>query len=120
MREKAKQSEIKRIILASKYSIQGFKNCYKLEAAFRIELLLTVLFLPLGYFLGDSAIEKALLIAPIFIVLITEMLNSAIEAVVDRISTKENELSGLAKDIASAAVALSFILFILTWAIILL
>ena len=81
---------------------------------------LAVVLLPLGYFLGESSIEKVLLIAPIFVVLIVEMLNSAVEAVVDRIGTEKHELSGFAKDVASAAVALSLILFLVTWSIILL
>jgi len=80
---------------------------------------LAIFLLPLGYFLGESAIEKVALILPIFIVLTVEMLNSAIEAVVDRVSLEHHELSGYAKDAASAAVALSLIIFLVTWIIIL-
>ena len=76
--------------------------------------------IPIGYLLGESEVEKVLLIVPIFIVLIVEMLNSAIEAAVDRISTERHELSGFAKDVASAAVLLSLIIFLVTWSIILL
>jgi len=75
---------------------------------------------PIGYLLGESEVEKVLLIVPIFIVLIVEMLNSAIEAVIDRISMERHELSGFAKDVASAAVFLSLIIFLFTWSIILL
>lgn len=120
MSNKNQQSEIKRLLTACVYSAQGLKACYKLEAAFRLEVWLAVILLPLGYWLGENAIEKVLLITPIFIVLIVEMLNSAIEAALDRIGTEKHELSGFAKDIASAAVTLSLILFLLTWLIILL
>ena len=81
---------------------------------------LALVLLPLGYFLGESSIEKVLLITPIFLVLIVEMLNSAIEAVVDRVSAAQHELSGFAKDVASAAVTLSLVVFLMTWLIILL
>jgi diacylglycerol kinase (ATP) len=120
MGNKSQQSQTKRMLSACKYSTQGFKACYKSEAAFRLEVWLAVVLLPLGYFLGESSIEKVLLIAPIFVVLIVEMLNSAVEAVVDRIGTEKHELSGFAKDVASAAVAFSLILFLVTWSIILL
>jgi len=120
MGKKNQQSEIKRLISACVYSAQGFKACYKSEAAFRLEVWLSVVLLPLGYWLGDSAIEKVLLVTPIFIVLIVEMLNSAVEAIVDRIGLEKHELSGFSKDVASAAVTLSLILFLVTWSIILL
>jgi len=120
MGNKNQQSEIKRLLSACAYSAQGFKACYQSEAAFRLELWLAVVLMPLGYYLGESAIEKVLLITPIFIVLIVEMLNSAVEAVVDRIGTERHELSGFAKDAASAAVTFSLILFVVTWLIILL
>lgn len=120
MSNKSQQSEIKRLPSACANSAQGFKACYKSEAAFRLEAWLGVILLPLGYWWGESAIEKVLLITPIFIVLIVEMLNSTVEAVVDRIGTEKHELSGFAKDVASAAVALSLILFLVTWSIILL
>ena len=76
--------------------------------------------IPIGYLLGESEVERVLLIVPIFIVLIVEMMNSAIEAVVDRISMEHHELSEFAKDVASAAVLLSLIIFLVTWSIILL
>ena len=94
--------------------------CYQSEFAFRLEVWLALVLIPIGYFLGKSKVEKVLLITPIFIVLIVEMLNSAIEAVVDRISIEHHELSGFAKDVASAAVLLSLIIFLVTWSIILL
>ena len=81
---------------------------------------MAIVLIPAGYLLGESEVEKVLLIVPIFIVLIVEMLNSAIEAAVDRISTERHELSAFAKDVASAAVLLSLIIFLVTWSIILL
>ncbi len=120
MNTKNQQSQIKRLFSACTYSAQGFKSCYRSEAAFRLEVWLAVVLLPFGYFLGESSIEKVLLITPIFVVLIVEMLNSAVEAVVDRIGAEKHELSGFAKDVASAAVALSLIFFLMTWSIILL
>ena len=120
MSNKKQQSEISRLVSACQYSAQGFRACYKSEAAFRLEVWLALVLLPLGYFLGESSIEKVLLITPIFLVLIVEMLNSAIEAVVDRVSTAQHELSGFAKDVASAAVTLSLVVFLMTWLIILL
>ncbi len=114
-----KPTGIKRLLSACVYSAQGFRACYRSEEAFRLEVWLAVLLLPLSYILGESAIERAALIVPIFVVLIVEMLNSAIEAVVDRIGTEHHELSGYAKDAGSAAVAISLIIFIVTWIIIL-
>ena len=114
-----KPTGVRRLLSACVYSAQGFKTCYRSEEAFRLEVWLAVLLLPLGYILGESAIERVVLIVPIFIVLIVEMLNSAIEAVVDRVGTEHHELSGYAKDAGSAAVAISLIIFLVTWIIIL-
>ena len=120
MKENKKPTGIKKLWSASIYSAKGFKACYQSEYAFRLEVWLAVVLTPLGYWLGESPVEKVLLITPIFLVLIVEMLNSAIEAVVDRISLEKHELSGFAKDVASAAVSISLIIFIFTWIIILL
>jgi len=120
MKENNKPTGIKKLWSASIYSVEGFKACYQSEYAFRLEVWLGVVLTPLGYWLGESPVEKVLLITPIFLVLIVEMLNSAIEAVVDRISLEKHELSGFAKDVASAAVSISLIIFIFTWIIILL
>jgi len=120
MNERQKLTGIKKLWFASIYSAKGLKACYQSEYAFRLEIWLAVVLLPLGYWLGETSIEKVLLIIPIFLVLIVEMLNSAIEAVVDRVGIEHHELSGYAKDIASAAVLISLIIFLLTWIIILL
>lgn len=120
MNKNNKPTGIKKLWSATIYSIQGLKACYHSEYAFRLEVWLAIFLVPLGYWLGESSIERVLLIVPIFLVLIVELLNSAIEAIVDRISLDQHELSGFAKDVASAAVLLSLIIFLITWIIILL
>ena len=120
MNNNTKPTGIKKLWAASGYSAQGLKACYKSEYAFRLEVWLAIVLVPLGYWLGEAEIEKVLLIVPIFLVLIVEMLNSAIEALVDRISLEQHELLGFAKDVASAAVLTSLVIFLLTWTIILL
>ena len=120
MDNNTKPTGIKKLISACIYSAKGLKACYQSEFAFRLEVWLAIVLIPAGYLLGESEVEKVLLIVPIFIVLIVEMMNSAIEAAVDRISTERHELSAIAKDVASAAVLLSLIIFLVTWSIILL
>ncbi|WP_298769447.1 diacylglycerol kinase [uncultured Shewanella sp.] len=110
---------IKRIVRATGFSMKGLAAAWKHEAAFRQELMLAIILLPTALLINVSIIEKLLLIMTIFIVLITELLNSAVEAVVDRVSSEHHPLSGQAKDIASAAVFISLALCGLTWAIIL-
>ena len=109
-----------RILKAAVYSWQGFQAAFKYEEAFRQELLLAVVLIPLGYWLGESGVEKALLIGTVVIVLIVEILNSAIEAVVDRFGDEHHELSGRAKDMGSTAVFLALVLVVLTWGFVLL
>ena len=120
MDNNTKPTGIKKLFSACIYSAQGLKACYKSEFAFRLEIWLAIVLIPIGYLLGESEVERVLLIVPIFIVLIVEMMNSAIEAVIDRISMEHHELSEFAKDVASAAVLLSLIIFLVTWSIILL
>lgn len=108
-----------RIIDAAGYSWQGFKAAWKYEAAFREELLLALILVPAAFWLGNSKIEIVLMTSSLFIVLIAEILNSAIEAVVDRFGSEHHELSGRAKDMGSAAVFLALTNVIITWAIIL-
>ena len=111
---------LKRIFRATGFSLKGLGAAWKHEAAFRQELILAILMLPVALLLNVSVIEKLLMIFTLFVVLIVELLNSAVEAVVDRISDEIHPLSGRAKDIASAAVFLSLCLCGLTWAVILL
>lgn len=116
---KNKQTESGRIINAFGFSMKGLKFCYQSEVAFRQELWLSIVLIPLAFWLGESSVDKMLLIVPIFLVLIVEILNSAIESVVDRISDEYHALSGAAKDMGSAAVWLSLVLLVMSWFIIL-
>lgn len=118
--ERSKPSGLKRLMLAFGNSAKGFAGAFREEAAFRQELALAVLVIPLGLLLGRSGIERALLVAPMLLIMIVELLNSAIEATVDRIGLETHRLSGLAKDIGSAAVMLSFVLLAAVWALVLL
>jgi diacylglycerol kinase (ATP) len=105
----------RRFINASEYSWQGLRSCFQHEEAFRFELFLGVLLFPLAFMIADSIIQLCLLLGSMLIVLIVELLNSAVEAVVDLIGTEYHELAGRAKDQGSAAVLLSMILFLLIW-----
>ncbi|QSX38691.1 diacylglycerol kinase [Shewanella sedimentimangrovi] len=111
---------IKRVIRATGFSFKGLKSAWTHEAAFRQEVMLAVLLLPVAAWAPVSMVEKLLLVLTVFIVLIVELLNSAIEAVVDRVGDEIHPLSGQAKDIASAAVFISLCLCGLTWGAILL
>ena len=113
------ETGIKRIISATGYSIQGLRACWRKEAAFRQELTASLTLIPLGLYLGDTSVEKALLVATCFLVLIVEVLNSSIEAVVDRVGHEHHKLSGRAKDMGSAAVMLSIGLLVLVWTLVL-
>lgn len=106
---------IKRVIKATEYSYQGIVAAWKNEAAFRQEAVLCLLLIPLAYYLGDSALKIMLLVGSLLIVLIVELLNSSIEAIVDRVGTDHHELSGRAKDMGSAAVFISLLLVFITW-----
>jgi len=106
---------ISRIIAAAAYSWKGLCAAFKNEAAFRQELLLLLILTPVALWLGDGGIEYALLIGGLFLVLMVELINSAIEAVVDRIGSEQHELSGRAKDIGSAAVFVALVNAALIW-----
>lgn len=110
---------IKRIIRATGFSMKGLKAAWTHEAAFRQELMLAIIMLPIALIVDVTSIEKLFLILTLFIVIIVELLNSAIEAVVDRVGDEIHVLSGQAKDIASAAVFMSLVLCGLSWFIIL-
>ena len=107
----------RRFIDAGQFSMQGFKACFQHEEAFRVEVFLAILLTPLAFYIGDSMQDLVLLFGSMFIVLITELLNSAVEAVVDLVSLEKSELAGRAKDQGSAAVLLSMILFVLVWGV---
>ncbi len=115
---KGKQG-LRRLINAFGYSRKGLAAAWKHEAAFREEVMLAAVAVPLGLWLGQGGVEKALLVGSILFVLVVELLNSAIEAVVDRVSDEHHELSGRAKDIGSAAVLLALLLAAAVWGLIL-
>lgn len=106
---------ITRIIKAGQYSWQGLCAAYRHEEAFRQEVWVLIVAVPLALWLGDDGLEKALLIGSILLLLIVELLNSAIEAVVDRIGTERHELAGRAKDMGSAAVTIAIINVLVLW-----
>lgn len=109
---------VKRIFNAVKFSWMGIKATWKTEAAFREEIILGIFLLPAAFFLGETLTQTAILIIPLFIVLITELLNTGIEHVVNRISLEHHKLSGQAKDVGSAAVFLANILTVIVWTLV--
>ena len=115
---KANDSVLRHIGKAFIWSTAGMKTAWKNELAFRTEAVVIVIMAPIGFWLGRSALERALLIACSLLILIIELLNSAIEAVVDRIGPEHHELSGRAKDMGSAAAFLSMLTAGLVWALI--
>lgn len=99
--------------------MQGLRATFKEEEAFRVEVLLAFFLLPLGLYLGETGVEKVLLTGSIMLVLLVEILNSAIESVVDRYGADQHELAGRAKDQGSAAVLLSLIIVFVVWGVLL-
>lgn len=110
---------VTRLIRATEYSWQGLRAAWRHEAAFREEIGIALVLVPLGLFLGETGADKALLVASVILLLLVELLNSAIEAVVDRFGLEIHELSGRAKDMASAAVALAILLLAIVWMLVL-
>jgi diacylglycerol kinase (ATP) len=104
---------------AFSYSLQGFRCAWREEAAFRQEIALSLLVVPAGLYLGRSGVERALLVYPMLQILVIEILNSAVEAVVDRGGTERHPLAGMAKDLGSAAVMLSFAMLGTVWLLVL-
>ena len=104
---------------AFQWSMKGLKAAWRHEASFRLEGYLCVILFPLGLWAGDSGIEKAILCGSLLLVLSAELLNSAIEAIVDKASPEFHELAGRAKDMGSAAVFLAIVATIATWVLIL-
>lgn len=111
---------IDRIIKATRYSWQGLCSTFRNEAAFRQELALVVILAPLGLWLGQDGVQRALLLGSLLLVLIVELLNTGIEIVVDRFGGEQHELSGRAKDAGSAAVFVSLLNVCVVWALVLL
>ena len=115
-----KNTGFTRIFCAIGYSMKGLKAACIHEAAFRQELALCVMLAPLGAWLGNNGVERAILIGSLILVLIVELINSAIEAAIDRHGTELHTLSGQAKDLGSAAVMVSILNVIVIWALVLL
>ncbi|WPP55718.1 diacylglycerol kinase [Acinetobacter pittii] len=114
------KSGLKRILNAMGYSISGFKAAYKNEAAFRQIVLINIILIPVSFFLDVSRSEQVLLIIVCLFAMIVELFNSAIEAVVDRVSLEKHQLSKNAKDMGSAAQFVALSIIAITWLIILL
>jgi diacylglycerol kinase (ATP) len=110
---------LKRVWNAFFYSLEGFGAAWKHEDAFRQESLLAMVLIPLAFFLTELPLERALMIASVLLVLIVELVNSAIEATVDRISLENHALAKRAKDIGSAAVLISLINVLVIWGLVL-
>lgn len=108
-----------RILHATKYSMQGLKAAWKNEAAFRQEAILMAIMSFITFLLPVTLLEQVVMIGTLFIVVIAELMNSAIEAIVDRVGSERHELSGRAKDIGSAAVFVALMLVVVTWGMIL-
>jgi diacylglycerol kinase (ATP) len=116
--ERNKPRGLTRLLRAFGNSYRGFVGCFREEAAFRQELALAVAVIPAGLWFGRTGVERVLLVAPMLLVLIVELLNSAVEAAIDRIGPEHHELSGLAKDIGSAAVFLALVLLGAVWVLV--
>ncbi|MCB1844307.1 MAG: diacylglycerol kinase [Halioglobus sp.] len=104
-----------RIWYAGLYSIKGLSGAWRNQAAFRQEVLLALVMVPAAFWLGQGATEQILLVGSVILVLVVELINSAIEAVVDRIGSELHPLSGAAKDMGSAAVMLCLLLALFVW-----
>lgn len=109
---------ISRVIDAFGYSMKGLAACWRYEAAFRQEVVLGLILLPIAFWLAHNHIELILLILTIFLVVMAELANSSVEAVVDRTGSERHELSGRAKDIGSALVFTSLVLLGIVWSIV--
>lgn len=109
----------RRTIFAAANSFKGLKDSVKYEEAFRVEVFLSLVLIPAAIYIADDYVQLILLILSVLLVLIVELLNTCIEIVIDRIGMEFHELSGRAKDVGSAAVALSMVVFVLIWGAIL-
>jgi len=111
---------LQRVLNATRYSLEGLAAAARHEDAFRQELMLAAVLLPLGLWLGDDGVERALLVGSVLLVLVVELLNSAVEATVDRVSLEDHRLAKRAKDLGSAAVMMSLVTVAAVWLVILL
>ena len=113
------QDEVVHTFNAFRWSIKGLVSAWRTEISFRVDVILFVLFFAAGLWLGDGAVEKAVLVAPLFLVLALDLLNAAVETVVDMVSPDYSEAAGRAKDMASAGVFCAMVSVIVVWALIL-
>ncbi|HEY8070001.1 MAG TPA: diacylglycerol kinase [Burkholderiales bacterium] len=110
---------LRRLINAAGYSLSGLAAAARHEDAFRQELILSAILVPLGLWLGHGGLERALLVSSVLLVLVVELLNSAVEATVDRVSLEDHNLAKRAKDIGSAAVMVALVNVVVVWLLIL-
>ena len=113
-----KDRGLRRLIRAAGYSLAGFRAAWKIEQAFRQEIYALIIVIPAGLWLGPTFFQSAFLIGIYLIVPLTELINSAIEAIVDRVGPEHHELSGRAKDMGSAAVFLSICIALIVWVLV--
>lgn len=113
--EKNRYGHLARFGPATKHSLLGLKAAYKFEIAFRQYVWLSIILLPIAVYIANNVSEFAVLISGLFLILIAELLNTAVEAVVDRVSLEHHELSGRAKDLGSAAVFTALIYLVVVW-----
>lgn len=111
---------LRRLLNAFSYSMAGIKAAYQNEDAFRQEVIMAIVLIPLAFYLGETRLEMAFMIACVLLVIIVELINSSIEATVDRISLENHLLAKRAKDIGSAAVLLSLFNLVIVWGLIVL
>ncbi len=111
----SKSKGFTRIYKAMIYSFKGIVACFRHEAAFRQEAFLAAILIPLAFWLDVTPVERILMVSVVVLILVVELLNSAIEAVVDRVGEEHHELSGRAKDIGSAAVFVCLVLWAYIW-----
>jgi diacylglycerol kinase (ATP) len=117
--EKQAFTGLRRLIKATGHSMAGLRAAWRNEEAFRLDTLLCVVMTPLALWLGENSVERVLMIGSLVLLLITELLNSGVEAVVDRVGSERHELSGRAKDIGSAAVFIALVNIAVVWVILL-
>ena len=114
-----RRGHLARLVRATFLSVSGLRAAFRTQAAFRLELLVLVIAVPLAWILTDDPVERILLIGSWMLVIVVEILNSAVETVVDRIGKEHNELSGRAKDLGSAAVFCAILLAAGVWIVLL-
>jgi diacylglycerol kinase (ATP) len=119
LREGGRPTGLNRLVLATRNSLRGIANCYRNESAFRQEVWAACVLIPAGLWLGRTGVERLLLVGAVLLLMLVEIVNSAIEAVVDRVSTDRHPLSGYAKDLGSAAVFFALLLLFSTWMLVL-